>query len=162
MKKVLAPALALCMIFALGTVAFAAGTMTQSAPNGYDENPATVLIKTDITDVEDTWAATIPADVTLAWNTTAEQSLTANVKGQISAGQKVVLEVKMPTTLDLGEDKLAVALAQDTPVTVTATANTIISGVDLITAYSISGYDLVPIGVYQGVATYTATQSAVA
>ena len=51
MKKVLALVLALCMVFAMGTVAFAAleGNVTQLTPNA-DTNDKTVLIKTKLSD----------------------------------------------------------------------------------------------------------------
>lgn len=152
MKKVLAVVLALCMVFAMGTVAFAA-TVQTGDPDNHDTNPETVLIQTSTDDVEDTYTVTIPADVTLPWNTTAGQTLTANVKGHITAGKTVNVSVAMPASLDLAADKLTVTTSD--AIEITVDANAIIAGQDLVTNYSVSGYDLVPIGVYSGVAQYT-------
>lgn len=100
MKKVLALVLALCMVFAMGTVAFAAleENVTQLTPNA-DSNDKTVLIKTKLSDEQkpsdfDKYTVTIPADVTIDWNDTTEKTLTADIAYTFVAGSTLTVSVK--------------------------------------------------------------------
>lgn len=99
MKKVLALVLALCMVFAMGTVAFAAleENVTQLTPNA-DTNDKTVLIKTKLSDEQkpsdfDKYTVTIPADITIDWNDTTEKTLTADIAYTFVAGSTLTVSV---------------------------------------------------------------------
>lgn len=99
MKKVLALALALCMVFAMGTVAFAAleETVTQLTPNA-DANDKTVLIKTELNEEQkpsdfDKYTVTIPADITIDWNDTTTKTLTADIAYTFVAGSTLTVSV---------------------------------------------------------------------
>lgn len=90
MKKVLALALALCMVFAMSAVAFAVdATVTQTEPND-DGNAQTVVVKT-VFDEEaepgayDSYTVTIPADVTVEWGSEAASIDAVKVDYQLAA-----------------------------------------------------------------------------
>lgn len=154
MKKVLALALALCMVFAMGTVAFAAGgTTVQLGDANHDDKPETVLIQTTFTEDLEEYTVTIPADLELPWKTAAS-SLTANVKGQIVATHIVRLSVAMPAALTLDGVTATLAVTAENTTMDVSDAD-IITGKDLTTTFGISGYDVAPIGTYTGLATYT-------
>lgn len=159
MKKVLALALALCMVFAMGTVAFAAleGTVTQITPNA-DANDKTVLIKTELTEEQkpsdfDKYTVTIPADITIDWNDTTTKTLTADIAYTFVAGSTLTVSV-------------AYADAADKPAGITYTADpgqsTMVTGVNYTPAtasqastIAITAFNANPQAYDVAVATYT-------
>lgn len=66
MKKALALVLALCMVFAMGTVAFAVedGKITKADPDA-----ESFIVKTVVDPEQDyeSWEVTIPADIEIPW-----------------------------------------------------------------------------------------------
>lgn len=96
MKKVLALVLALCMVFAMGTVAFAASSEQYITKD--DPTDKTVVIKTDLNDKQkpsdfDKYTVTIPADITIDWNDTTEKTLTADIAYTFVAGSTLTVSV---------------------------------------------------------------------
>lgn len=96
MKKVLALVLALCMVFAMGTVAFAASSEQYITKD--DPTAKTVVIKTDLNDEQkpsdfDKYTVTIPADITIDWNDTTEKTLTADIAYTFVAGSTLTVSV---------------------------------------------------------------------
>lgn len=161
MKKVLALALALCMVFAMSAVAFAATeTVKQTDPN-HDSDAKTVLIKTDLNEEQDPsdfdeYTVTIPADVTVDWDDTAAKTLTADIAYKFVAGSTLTVAV-------------AYADAAAKPATLTYTADpgeaTTVTGVDYtpatdsqVSTIAIDGFADTNPGAYDvALATYTIT-----
>lgn len=109
MKKVLALALALCMVFAMGTVAFAAsGTIMK---NGAVITPdqAQTVIKTAGTADDDKYTLTIPADITIDWNDMTEHTLKATLVAYLAAGSSVDVSVEVPTKMICTDAEIAAA-----------------------------------------------------
>lgn len=63
MKKVIALLLALCMVFAMSTVAFAATGTIKKDGVVIDEQDAKTVITVNGTSDDDTYTVTIPADI---------------------------------------------------------------------------------------------------
>lgn len=106
MKKVLAIALALCIVFAMGTVAFAAQETVQTDPNA-DKKAETVLVKTTIENLKpeelDSYTVTIPADVTINWNDSTSKDLSVKITGQFVEGSTIQVTAEALTELKNGD-----------------------------------------------------------
>ncbi len=86
MKKVLALALALCMVFAMSAVAFAA---EKDIHKGDADQTGTVVVKTVFDDetpgAYDSYTVSIPADVTVNWGATEAAIPAVKVDYQLAA-----------------------------------------------------------------------------
>lgn len=169
MKKVLAIVLALCMVFAMGTVAFALPTednIAQAVPNdengGLDKQANTVSIVVpydeENPEMQDMYTITISADITdVAWNTTAV-NLPVSVTGQWAAGKTLTIGAEADATMTgkVSNNKtLTMSITDGAEKTIDA--NTILNGVQTYnTVVAISGYDAVPYDTYTGSVLYTA------
>lgn len=159
MKKVLAIVLALCMVFAMGTVSFAAYTadnITQD-PAGDDGIANTVVVKVlpekDGETLQDTYAITIPADVEADWDTPAVE-LPVNVTGKWTAGKTLSINAEAGAVEPAGFLTMTVN-AEDALKTIDAA--TIAAGaVNYSTTIDIAGYTAAPYDTYQVTVTYTA------
>ena len=159
MKKVLAIVLALCMVFAMGTVSFAAYTadnITQD-PAGDDGIANTVVVKVlpkkGEATLKDTYAITIPADVEADWDTPAVE-LPVKVTGKWTAGKKLNIKAEAGAVEPAGFLTMTVN-AEDTLKTIDAA--TIAAGtVNYSTTIDIAGYATAPYDTYQVTVTYTA------
>lgn len=159
MKKVLAIVLALCMVFAMGTVSFAAYTadnITQDSA-GDDGIANTVVVKVlpekDGETLQDTYAITIPADVEADWDTPAVE-LPVNVTGKWTAGKKLSIKAEAGAVEPAGFLTMTVN-AEDALKTIDAA--TIAAGaVNYSTTIDIAGYTAAPYDTYQVTVTYTA------
>lgn len=161
MKKVLALVLALCMVFAMGTVAIAASSEQYITKD--DPTDKTVVIKTDLNDEQkpsdfDKYTVTIPADITIDWNDTTEKALTANIAYTFVAGSTLTVSVAY-----------ADAAGKPDGITYTADAGqaTTVTGVDYTPAtasqastIAITAFNANPAAYDVAVATYTAVYSA--
>lgn len=161
MKKVLALVLALCMVFAMGTVAIAASSEQYITKD--DPTDKTVVIKTDLNDEQkpsdfDKYTVTIPADITIDWNDTTTKTLTAGIDYTFVAGSTLTVSV-------------AYADAAGKPAGITYTADagqaTTVTGVDYTPAtasqastIAITAFNANPAAYDVAVATYTAVYSA--
>lgn len=104
MKKVIALVLALCMVFAMSTAAFAVTGKIQKldshdpygARHEVAPEDAKTIIRTEGTEENDEYYVTIPADITVPWNDTSEQALNANVSAYLAKGSTVALSVEVP------------------------------------------------------------------
>jgi len=159
MKKVLAIVLALCMVFAMGTVSFAAYTadnITQDSA-GDDGIANTVVVKVlpekDGETLQDTYAITIPADVEADWDTPAVE-LPVNVTGKWTAGKTLSIKAEAGAVKPAGFLTMTVN-AEDALKTIDAA--TIAAGaVNYSTTIDIAGYTAAPYDTYQVTVTYTA------
>lgn len=107
MKKVLAVALALCMVFAMGTVAFAA-TLDETNTSGE------VIIRTTYNAEEDVnYAVEIPATVEdIAWGTLSTELTYTPTIMKLETGHKVTMAVSGNGLMKLApEDTTGIAYA---------------------------------------------------
>lgn len=110
MKKVLAIVLALCMVFAMSTAAFAATGVIRKDGAVITPEQAQTVIKTVGTSADDEYYVTIPADITIAWNDMGEKTLTASVRAYLAAGSSVDVSVAVPTEMVCTDPSINYAL----------------------------------------------------
>lgn len=153
MKKVLAVVLALCMVFAMGTVAFAANmTITEETPAPQQD---TVLVKTVLGEDPaefDTYSVTIPADVEIMWDvTTPSEARIATVDYRLAEGSSLQVTVAYA---DVADDGLTSSMAGATASAVYT--NGYATGVEALNnTFSITEWNAAPAAVTAGTATYT-------
>lgn len=140
MKKVLALALVLCMVFAMGTVAFAVedGKITKDDPT-----PESFIIKTVVDPEADyeTWEVSIPANIEIPWGDTAAKSSEYTINAQLKENASLTITAA-------GSDKLGntipYILGGDTNVTTgaveTNTVKAITAQVESFAGYAIAEY----------------------
>lgn len=149
MKKLLALALALCMVFAMGTMAFAAEiSNTDTTPKS-----ATISIEeiTDPSEFEE-WSVTIPADQTIAWETETLSVTAATAAGQLGEGRALKVGVAVS---DFVDGKLTADITAGEAFTIDATE--ILAAQTLTTSLAFAGWDAVAIAsTYTATLTYTA------
>ena len=96
MKKVIALVLALCMVFAMSTAAFAATGVIRKDGAVIQPEDAKTIIRTEGTEENDEYYVTIPADITVPWNDMSEKALNANISAYLAKGSTVALSVEVP------------------------------------------------------------------
>lgn len=119
MKKVIALVLALCMVFAMSTAAFAVTGKIQKldsqdpygARHEVAPEDAKTIIRTEGTEENDEYYVTIPADITVPWNDTSEQALNANVSAYLAKGSTVALSVEVPGAMVCTDTTIPTSLA---------------------------------------------------
>lgn len=158
MKKILAIALALVMMFAVCVPVFATEINKDSEPQ---EATADVFTKTTKAGGEDayTYTVTIPADVPIDWNDTSAHDVSYKVTSQLLLGAKLVVGVAAnnggqmtnPNTEKFLSFTLAnggnTEFAEINNEAAPATAPTV----------TVSSFAGVPIAEYSGTLTYTVT-----
>lgn len=152
MKKALALVLALCMVFAMGTVAFAVedGKITKADPDA-----ESFIVKTVVDPEQDyeSWEVTIPADIEIPWGDTAAQSSEYTVNAQLKAGASLTITAAGSGKLG---DTIPYTLAGDINVTTDAVetnlTKAITAQVDDFAGYAIDEY--------QDTVTFTVTYNA--
>lgn len=154
MKKVLAVVLALCMVFAMGTVAFAANEVISK---GTDPQTGSINVLTKLKDGEtpadyDTYSVTIPADVEIMWDvTTPSEARIATVDYRLAKGSELQVTVAYE---DVEGDGLTSSMAGARASTVYT--NGYATGVQALNnTFSITEWHAAPAAVTAGTATYT-------
>lgn len=112
MKKVLALALAVVMMFAVCVPAFAAATPVDITKDTVQAGD--VAVKTHIDPDDISYTVTIPADIEIAWGDTSAQDASYTVNTQLFAGDTLDVVVK-------AKDDSNVMTATDASVTDTLT-----------------------------------------
>lgn len=131
MKKVLALALALCMVFAMSAVAFAANEVIEK-----DTEPqtGTVIVKTYFDEEKDpsdydSYTVTIPADVIIEWGAASAEVGAVTVEYAIG----VANQLQVSAAYDDGADAVVSSLAGTTTSPVyTDNAETVTTLTDLV------------------------------
>lgn len=160
MKKVLALALALCMVFAMSAVAFAANEVIKK-----DTEPQTgnVVVKTALKEGGnpsdyDSYEVTIPADVTFEWDAVESQVREAKVKYELAEGSS--LNITVAYVDNDAEDGLECEMAGLTTVDYAGYGVVADPATALKNTFTMTKWDASP-GVYTvGTATYTVTYKA--
>ena len=121
MKKILAVAMALTMLFALCVPAFA-GTITQSTP---DPKEAVVPVKTTYSTGNESFTVSYPAAMDLPWGTLVDEPKAAfgySVVSQLQTGKTITVTVTPTNTVmtSAAGETLAYTLAGDVNATTTA------------------------------------------
>ena len=121
MKKILAVAMALTMLFALCVPAFA-GTITQDTP---EPKKAVVPVKTTYSTGDESFTVTYPAAMELPWGTLVDEPKAAfeySVVSQLKTGKTITVAVTQtnPVMTSAASETLAYTLAGDVNVTTAA------------------------------------------
>lgn len=122
MKKILAVAMALTMLFALCVPAFA-GTITQDTPD--DQKEAVVPVKTTYSTGDESFTVSYPPTMDLPWGTLVDDTKAAfeySVVSQLKTGKTITVTVTPTNTVmtSAASETLAYTLAGDINVTTTA------------------------------------------
>lgn len=155
MKKVLAVVLALCMVFAMGTVAFAANEVISK---GTDPQTGSIDVLTKLKDGEtpadyDSYTVTIPADITFEWDASESQSANALVKYELALGSSLKISVNYADKAD--DDGLTCEMTGATETTYAGYGVVAEDIVALTNTFTMTEWNATP-GVYTvGTATYT-------
>ncbi len=154
MKKFLAVALAVVMMFSISVVSFA----DYINPIEKDTAQASeVVVQTSAAAADDTYTVTVPASpINVTWGSDQAFDASYSVNHNLVDGSQLVVSVAAANLKDADSHELTLTLSG------TTTAQTY-TGYDNGTAAKVSvsgmvsGWDSVPAGSYSGTITYTAT-----
>lgn len=124
MKKILAVAMALTMLFALCVPAFA-GTITQDTPDTPYPKEAVVPVKTTYSTSDESFTVSYPAEMELPWGTLVDDTNAAfeySVVSQLKTGKTITVAVSQTHAVmtSAASETLAYTLAGDVNVTTAA------------------------------------------
>ena len=169
MKKILAVAMALTMLFALCVPAFA-GTITQDTPDTPYPKEAVVPVKTKTTTASgenaENFTVSYPAEMELPWGTLVDDTNAAfeySVVSQLQTGKTITVAVTPTNTVmtSAAGETLAYTLAGD--VNVTTTAEVVAAGAFNKTVkvdVAQSAWDAAAINEYTDTVTFAVTVNA--
>lgn len=165
MKKVLALALALCLMLAMGTVAFAANPITKDT-----EQTGSVIVKTvgqgptvpDQPGADENWTVTIPAELVIPWDNVngGSDADVYTLDAQLAKGSTVTVAVS-----PFGEKALSMVLKDnvetipatiDGDASIVADATEYVEG-DIIASIAAADFAAAYVGEYTGTLTFTVT-----
>lgn len=164
MKKVLALALALCLMLAMGTVAFAYG---ETIDKNSDPQSGSTLVKTDadlptepgVPGGDEEWTVTIPAELIVPWdneNDSQSETKQYTLDATLAATSDVTVTVapygEKALTMTCGEDSLLATIGGDESIMVSG--NDTATG-DVFASITAADFDAAPVGIYEGVLTFT-------
>ena len=159
MKKILAVAMALTMLFALCVPAFA-GTITQGTP---DPKEAVVPVKTTYSTSDESFTVSYPAAMELPWGTLVDDANAAfeySVVSQLQTGKTITVAVTQTHAVmtSAAGETLAYALAGDVNVTTGAAVVAVNKTVKVDVAQS--AWDAAAINEYTDTVTFAVTVNA--
>lgn len=164
MKKDLALALALCMMLAMGTVAFAYG---ETINKDTVPQSGSTLVKTDadlptepgVPGGDEEWTVTIPAELVVPWDNeedSASETQQYTLDATLAATSDVTVTVapfgEKALTMTCGDDSLLATIDGDESIKVSG--NDTASG-DVFASITAADFDAAPVGLYQGELTFT-------
>lgn len=159
MKKILAVALAVVMMFSISVVAFADQTITKDSENQY----ATAdVVTTFNADTDASYTVTVPSSVSIAWGDTSAQDAGYSVESQLPIGASLAVSAaanNSGTMTSSGSDTLTFTVANGTATTFGPVNAAGTEPVDNVTV-SIASFDGVAVGTYTGTMTYTVVYTA--
>ena len=159
MKKILAVAMALTMLFALCVPAFA-GTITESTP---DPKEAVVPVKTTYSTSDESFTVSYPAAMELPWGTLVDDTNAAfeySVVSQLQTSTTITVDVSQTNAVmtSAAGETLAYTLEGDVNVTTTAEVVAVNKTVKVDVAQS--AWDAAAINAYTDTVTFSATVNA--
>lgn len=162
MKKFLAVALAVVMMFSVSVLAFAENPITQDTlPENRSE---TIDVYTVVDAADDTYTVTVPANVAIPWSTTGSSSGTADytVSCNLVAGSTLQVAAAandggVMNTTPAGDDTLTFAL---TGTTDAQSFSGYVTSQTVDLDATVSSFEGVAVGEYTGTMTYTVTYTA--
>ena len=164
MKKVLALALALCLMLAMGTVAFAYG---ETIDKNSDPQSGSTLVKTDadlptepgVPGGDEEWTVTIPAEIVVPWdneNDSQSETQQYTLDATLAATSDVTVTVapygEKALTMTCGEDSLLATIGGDESIMVVGNDTAV---GDVFASITAADFDAAPVGTYEGVLTFT-------
>ena len=163
MKKILAVAMALTMLFALCVPAFA-GTITQGTPD--DQKEAVVPVKTTYSTGDENFTVSYPAAMEIPWGTLVDDTKAAfeySVVSQLKTGKTITVTVSQTNTVmtSAASETLAYTLAGDVNVT---TAAAVVAAGGFVKTVKVdvaqSAWDAAAINEYTDTVTFSVTVNA--
>ena len=159
MKKILAVALAVVMMFSVSVLAFAANPITQDT-----DQTETIDVFTVVDAADDTYTVTVPASVAIPWNNDDASSGTADytVSCNLVAGSTLQVAAAandggVMNTTPAGDDTLTFAL---TGTTDAQSFSGYVTSQTVDLDATVSSFEGVAVGEYTGTMTYTVTYAA--
>ena len=162
MKKILAVAMALTMLFALCVPAFA-GTITQDTPDTPYPKEAVVPVKTTYSTGDENFNVSYPAAMEIPWGTLVDKPEAAfeySVVSQLKTGKTITVTVTPTNTVmtSAASETLAYTLAGDVNVTTAAPVVAVNKTVKVDVAQS--AWDAAAINEYTDTVTFAVTVNA--
>lgn len=165
MKKILAVVLAMCMLFAMSTVAFAANPITKDT-----EQTGATIIKTvgqgptdpDVPGADEDWTVTIPAELAVPWDNVngGSASDVYTLSAHLSKGSSVTVSVSpfgdkaLAMTLKGDTETIPATISGDASISTSQTTTTPVSG-DITASIAAADFDAAYVGEYAGNLTFT-------
>lgn len=157
MKKILAVALAVVMMFSISVVAFADQTITKDTAQ-----TATADVVTTFVDTDASYTVTVPSSVSIAWGDTSAQDAGYSVESQLPIGATLAVSAAANsngTMTSSGSDTLTFTVANGAATTFDAVNPAGTEPENNVTV-SIASFEGVGIGTYTGTMTYTVVYTA--
>lgn len=166
MKKILAVVLALCMLFAMSAVAFAANPITKDT-----EQTGATIIKTigqgptdpNVPGADEDWTVTIPAELVVPWDNVngGSDSDVYTLAAHLAKGSKVEVSVSpfgdkaLAMTLKDNMETIPATISGDAGIATTMTTVEPVSGT-ITAAIAAADFNAAYVGEYTGTLTFTA------